>query len=126
MVSLPAWPKTSIRLVLATVGVPPVIGTAPPLTRMVPSATRLIVMLLPSPSPTTVSTPALKLAVTAISPGPFQRDSLRESTQETGEVGPNLGATRRNVSTLVQAILLGGHRHPETCRLLLVDRKIRR
>ena len=43
MVSLPPWPNTWIRLVFATVGVPPMTGTAPPLTRMLPAALRLIV-----------------------------------------------------------------------------------
>ena len=46
MVSLPARPKTGIRVVLATVGVPPRIATAPPLTRILPAASRLTAMVL--------------------------------------------------------------------------------
>ena len=46
MMSLPPWPKTWIRLVLATVGVPPRIGTAPPLTRILPAALRLTVKVI--------------------------------------------------------------------------------
>ena len=45
-VSLPPWPKTWISVVLATVGVPPMTGTAPLLTRIVPAASRLIVIVL--------------------------------------------------------------------------------
>ena len=68
MVSLPPWPNTWIRLVLATVGVPPRTGTAPPLTRMVPAALRLVVIVLSRSSPNSVSMPAawMKLAVIAI------------------------------------------------------------
>ena len=36
MVSLPPWPKTWIRRGVGDGGVPPWIGTAPPLTRIVP------------------------------------------------------------------------------------------
>ena len=36
IISLPPWPKTWIRLVLATVAGPPRIGTAPPLTEKSP------------------------------------------------------------------------------------------
>ena len=43
---------------LATVGVPPEIATAPPLTRMVPAALRLTVMVLSRQSPKTVRVPA--------------------------------------------------------------------
>ena len=50
---------------LATVGVPPMTATAPPLTRIVPAALRLTVSELSRLSPDTVSTPALKVAVTA-------------------------------------------------------------
>ena len=65
--SLPPWPKTWIRLVLATVGVPPRIATAPPLTRIVPAALRLTVIVLSRASPKTVRMPAAgeKVAVTA-------------------------------------------------------------
>ena len=45
---------------------PPVIATAPPLTRMLPAASRLMTMLLPRSSPNTVRMPAEKEAVTAI------------------------------------------------------------
>ena len=50
---------------LATVGVPPMTETAPPLTRIVPAASRLTVMLLSRLSPLTLSTPLLNDAVTA-------------------------------------------------------------
>src|SRR5262245_6668904 len=56
-VSLPPWPNTWINAVLATVGEPPITGTAPPLTRMLPAALRLIVMVLFRLSPKTVSVP---------------------------------------------------------------------
>ena len=49
----------------ATVGVPPTTATAPPLTRMVPAASRLTAMLLSRESPDTLSVPALNVAVTA-------------------------------------------------------------
>ena len=48
-----AWPNTWIMAVLATVGVPPGIGTAPPLTRICPAASRLAMMLLSASSPNT-------------------------------------------------------------------------
>ena len=65
--SLPPRPNTWIRLVFATVAVPPTMDTAPPLTRIVPAASRLTVTLLSRLSPRTVSTPAPgeKTAVTA-------------------------------------------------------------
>jgi hypothetical protein len=68
MVSLPPWPKAWIKVVLATVGVPPWTTTAPPLTRMAPAASRLVVITLSRVSPISVSTPVagMKLAVTAI------------------------------------------------------------
>ena len=68
IVSLPPSPKTWIRPVLATVGVPPTTGTAPPLTRIVPAASRLNVMLLPLSSPSASSRLAArrKLAEIAI------------------------------------------------------------
>ena len=55
-------------LVLATVGVPPVTATAPPLMRIVPAASRLSVMVLSRLSPKAVRTCAdgLKVAVMAI------------------------------------------------------------
>ena len=54
-----------ISEVLATVGVPPTTVTAPPLTRIVPAALRLIVIVLLRLSPLTASTPLLKLELTA-------------------------------------------------------------
>ena len=51
--------------VLATVGVPPTTATAPPLTRILPAALRLIAMLLAALSPDAVSTPLLNVAVVA-------------------------------------------------------------
>ncbi len=63
--SWPPRPKTRISDVLATVGVPPMTGTAPPLTRILPAASRLIVSELSRLSPVALSTPALKVAVTA-------------------------------------------------------------
>lgn len=67
ILSLPACPNTLINAVLATVGVPPRTVTAPPFTRMLPAALRLIVIVLGSASPKTVNWPddGLKLAVTA-------------------------------------------------------------
>ena len=65
-VSLPPWPNTWISAVLATVAVPPLICTAPPLTRMFPAALRLVMIMLSSESPNSVSVPRKKLAVTAM------------------------------------------------------------
>ena len=65
IVSLPPRPKTWISEVLATVGVPPTTATAPPLTRILPAASRLIVIVLSRASPVTVSVPALNVAVVA-------------------------------------------------------------
>src|SRR3954451_3305625 len=65
MVSLPSRLKTWMVVVLATVATPPSTVTAPPLTRIVPAALRLMVMVLFRASPLTVSTPPLKDAVTA-------------------------------------------------------------
>src|SRR5579871_1367165 len=67
-VSLPSWPNIWINEVLATVGLPPIGATAPPLTRMLPAASRLAVTVLLRVSPITVSWPAigLKVAVVAI------------------------------------------------------------
>jgi hypothetical protein len=66
---LPAWPKTWISEVLATVGVPPVTATAPLFTRILPAASRLIVIVLLAVSPNTVRTPALNDAVVAARAG---------------------------------------------------------
>src|SRR5687768_1187196 len=65
--SWPPRPKTRIRAVLATVGVPPEIAIAPLLTRSLPAASRLIVIVLSALSPNTLSTPdpGLKVAVVA-------------------------------------------------------------
>jgi diketogulonate reductase-like aldo/keto reductase len=52
-----AW----IRLVFATVGVPPALVMAPSLTRILPAALRLTSTLLPSVSPVTLSWPAAKV-----------------------------------------------------------------
>ena len=62
--SLPR-PKTWISVVLATVGEAPTTATAPPLTRIVPTASRLTSMLLAALSPKTVSTPLVNVAVVA-------------------------------------------------------------
>ena len=54
-------------LVLATVGVPPVMATAPPLMRMFPAASRLSVMVLSRLSPNTDEfADEMKVALTAI------------------------------------------------------------
>ena len=50
---------------LATVAVPPRTGTAPPLTRIFPAASRLIVIVLLALSPKTLSVPLANVAVTA-------------------------------------------------------------
>ena len=63
--SWPSKPRTRICAVLATVGVPPRTVTAPPLTRIVPAASRVMVIVLSSESPLTVSTPVLNVEVTA-------------------------------------------------------------
>src|SRR5262249_39679364 len=65
---LPALPDTSRVAVLATVGVPPATGTAPPFTRMSPAASRLTVTVLSASSPSTVRSASigLKLAEIAI------------------------------------------------------------
>ena len=74
ILSLPAWPNTCIRVVLATVGWPPMTETAPPLMRICPAALRLRVMVLSRLSPKTDSTPELgmKLAVIAMVSDPFR------------------------------------------------------
>jgi hypothetical protein len=51
--------------VLATVGVPPTAAIAPPFTRILPAASRLITIELLLASPKTDSTPELKVAVVA-------------------------------------------------------------
>src|SRR6476661_5607250 len=51
--------------VFATVGVPPLMATAPPLTSSLPAALRLTSIVLLTLSPMTESTPALNDAVTA-------------------------------------------------------------
>ena len=68
IVSFPPRPNPWIRLVLATVAVPPWMTTAPPLMRMVPAASRLTVIVLSRASPNTDSMPLVgsKDAVTAI------------------------------------------------------------
>src|SRR3954470_19637174 len=63
--SAPSRPKTWTREVLATVGVPPDAVTAPPLTRTVPAASRLTMMVLARLSPLTLRTPELNEAVVA-------------------------------------------------------------
>jgi hypothetical protein len=57
-----------MRDVFATVGVPPITGTAPPLIRIVPAALRLKVTVLPRPSPKTDRrlAPGMKVAVIAM------------------------------------------------------------
>ena len=67
MMSLPPWPKTCISAVLATVGVPPLTGTAPPLIRICPAALRLRSMVLLRASPSTERVPlaGVNVAVTA-------------------------------------------------------------
>src|SRR5262245_58607576 len=66
IVSSPPVQNTSITLVFATVGVPPLTGTAPPFTRICPAASRLVTITLSASSPDTDSTPALgeKVALT--------------------------------------------------------------
>ena len=68
MVSLPSWPNAWIRPVLVTVAVPPWMGTAPALMRMLPVASRLVVIVLSRLSPVVVSAPlpGLKVLETAI------------------------------------------------------------
>src|SRR4051794_41829759 len=51
--------------VLPTAAAPPATVTAPPLTRSLPAASRLTVMLLLRLSPNTLSVPLLNVAVTA-------------------------------------------------------------
>jgi hypothetical protein len=57
MLSEPPRPNTVTRNVFATVGVPTGTFTAPPLTRILPAASRLMTIWLPRPSPSTVSAP---------------------------------------------------------------------
>ena len=63
--SLPASASTRISEVLATVGVPPDTGTAPPFTRIVPAASRESTIELGAASPVTVNTPLKNDAVVA-------------------------------------------------------------
>src|SRR6188768_1119353 len=64
-VSLPPLATVTSRVVLATVGDPPVTAMAPLFTRIAPAALRLNAMLLSAPSPTTVSTPEANVATVA-------------------------------------------------------------
>src|SRR5215813_13428550 len=66
--SSPAVPNTWIKEVFATVAVPPVTVTAPPLMRIVPAASRLTTIVLLRLSSNTESRPAVgeKLAFIAI------------------------------------------------------------
>src|SRR5215210_6664935 len=82
IVSFPTCPKIWIKLVLATVGTPPVIATAPPLTRIFPAAFREILIKLPRLSPNTVSrpAPALKLEIIAIFDPSSQKQQQEAST----------------------------------------------
>ena len=65
-VSWPPRPNVWIRAVLATVGVPPTTAIAPPLTRILPAASREIVIELSAPSPKTLSTPVLGVNVAVV------------------------------------------------------------
>ena len=95
--SLPAWPKTWISAVLATVGVPPVTAIAPPFTRIFPAASRLIVIELLAASPNTVRTPPLKDAVVAAWAGAVAAsDTAAASTAPTS----NRWVRRRQVLRL--------------------------
>src|SRR5262249_16417451 len=109
IVSLPFKPNAWIRLVLATVGVPPLIATAPPLTWIEPVASRLITLLLSFASPVTVPIPAvgLKRAVTA----GITRVS-RDSKPDSKSAGRRRLDERRlknlNIETPLVAIARGG------------------
>src|SRR5262245_34803838 len=69
MTSAPPRPASWIWVVFATLGVPPTIGTAPPLMRMAPAASRLTVIVLSRLSPVAVNRPVAgsNLLETAIS-----------------------------------------------------------
>jgi hypothetical protein len=68
IVSSPFPPDTTILVVLATVGCPLSMDTAPLFTKICPAALLLVVMVLPRLSPVSASTPVagLKLAVIAM------------------------------------------------------------
>jgi hypothetical protein len=69
MTSSPPRPESWICVVFAMVGVPPTIGTAPPLMRMLPAASRLTAIVLSRLSPVAVNRPVAgsNLLETAIS-----------------------------------------------------------
>jgi hypothetical protein len=69
MTSSPPRPESWICVVFAMVGVPPTIGTAPPLMRMLPAASRPTVIVLSRLSPVAVNRPVAgsNLLETAIS-----------------------------------------------------------
>jgi hypothetical protein len=92
---LPPRPKTWIRAVLATVGVPPMTGTAPPFTRIFPAASRLTTMVLSRLSPNTVRKPTCR-------PGP----------RREGEAMPSSGYSRTVRGSLASSGLHHGIAQP--------------
>jgi hypothetical protein len=102
--SAPPSPKTRISDVLATVGVPPPTAIEPPLTRILPAASRLIAIELPAPSPVTDSTPAWNVpVVAALADGLAARVAARPRTMPTSSLRQ---AERRSLSVLA-LIMLG-------------------
>ena len=99
-VSLPSCPNISIRLVLATVDGPPLILTAPPLTRRLPAALRLTMILLLLSPPRTVRVAVVGSNVAVIAPdwfparaGTAVRPTLRRAPDHEGCHDPCDAAT---------------------------------
>ena len=95
-----------MSVVLATVGVPPETGTAPLLTRMLPAASRLMVIVLAPLSPKTVSTPLVNVAVVAALAG-----ELAASTAPAAPAVPmsSQRAARRRPWTIAASIVESFH-----------------
>src|SRR5262249_14109800 len=101
MTSLPPRPNAWMVEVLATVGVPPRTATAPLLTRILPAASRLIVIVLSAASPKTerVPPPGVKNAVTAgntRSPS-VSSCGVNDRGRSTGRRGPRRNQRRRRL-----------------------------
>ena len=102
--SLSPRPKTRISAVLATVGVPPPTGTAPPLTRMSPAALRLMSMLLAAAVAEHGECPVVERCGGGCVRGPAGRGKYAGSEHDAGE------HAERRASRFV--VMSCGHRSP--------------
>ena len=115
IVSLPACPKTWISVVLATVGVPPWTATAPPLTRIVPAASRQTTMVLSWASPITVKSPGRRRNV-AVTAGRTRRSSSFEAGEFDRANAPRRSATARATVSDTTKLTLPHEHHLQSCR----------